>query len=193
VVEGVVTAASATFFTVNSCPPNADCPADTLTTFDIDAPDFQVALEPRFLVRVKYSITRFWACQQSLEVTALQSWGGLRNDAQWPAGALVLAIVDGGGPFADSSYTVERQALGCDVDAGRGCGGITPDEYAFVFAPKNAPDQGTVVPMGDTRLTAMRLGQPNEIAARNLRSFQTALCDDYWNFAYWLGVVSIPP
>jgi hypothetical protein len=46
--------------------------------------------------------------------------------------------------------------------------------------------------MGETKVLPLQpSGASGEVLARNLRSYQTDLCDDYWNFAYQLQWV--PP
>jgi hypothetical protein len=192
VVQGLVTDTTASWFTVDSCPPGADCPP-MLTKFDLvgGPTNIDSLVVKGDFVRVEYAISLFFACQQSLEVTALGSWGGMSNPT-WPEGMLLYAIADGGGPFPDSPYTVDRVLLGCDVDAGRGCGAIEPGDYAFSFVPSGAPDRAIRVDMGETRLTEIQLGRDIGVVARNLRSYQTWACDDYWNFAYVLNAAPLP-
>jgi hypothetical protein len=189
-LEGIVTTVSGTTFTVDSCAPNADCLPGTLTTFEVSAPGLELALVAKMAVRVEYSFTAIFGCQQSLEVTTLSTWGGLSSG--WPDGALVLAIVDGGTTFNDSPYIVGRVALGCAIDAGRGCGGPVPDEYALAFAPSGALSRATRAYMGQTILTQLEAPPGFAVIARNLRSYQTTLCDDYWNFAYYLALAPAP-
>jgi hypothetical protein len=78
-----------------------------------------------------------------------------------------------------------------DTDAGLGCGSITPDKYAFDFAPKSEPAKAVRIYMGETQTADLQpplaLGKAR---VRNLRSYQTTACDDYWNFAYYLFYVA---
>jgi hypothetical protein len=70
--------------------------------------------------------------------------------------------------------------LGCAP--GRTCNGslTDADDYAFDFS---TPGDGapTRVYMGET-VTWNSAG--TNFTVRNLRSFQTSICDDYWNWAY---------
>jgi hypothetical protein len=193
VMTGRVTTRTDSSFTIDSCPPNADCPADTLLKVEVLAPDFVMPpLGP--LVRVQYSMERFYACQQSLEVTNVQRWDGMVTPGILGE-TLALAVTDGGGPFNNSPYTVERVGLGCEVDAGRGCGGggQPPGDYAFLFSWKGDPQTRTRVEMGDTRPFDPPSAAMVTVSARNLRSYQTEACDDYWNYAYYLVAQPITP
>jgi hypothetical protein len=186
-----VTVVNPTSFGVNSCPPNvgADCPIVSYTTFVVVAPDLDLREIPLLhaLVSVRYSVTHFWACQSSIEVTSLTTWAGLTDD-RFPDGTLLLAAVDGGGPFADSPYQVDRFPLGCVADAGTGCGGISaPDDYFFVFSTKAFPEWKARVNMGETDAFNIQGSGKFALDARNLRSYETGFCDDYWNYAYYLA------
>jgi hypothetical protein len=108
-------------------------------------------------------MTGIFGCQQSLEVTSLPQWGGVPNP-QGPARTILLVVADGGGPFPDSAYTVDRIALDCDADAGRGCGAIKPDEYALVFASKISPPKTFEVRMGET--TILDIQPPDALGRR---------------------------
>ena len=136
-------------------------------------------------MRVTYSITRFHACQQALEVSTIPSWGGLQNPFQ-PSSALLLAVADGGGTFDGSPYKIDRMALGCRATT-QGCGSIKPDEYALLFTSVTSTETTFRVLMGES--LRMELGQPdvpNSWIVHNLRSYQTEYCDDYWNFAWFV-------
>ncbi len=202
VLEGVVTdvsriadaGSSAFSFTVDTGPPAADCPSDALVTFDVQGADAELPLSLESFVRIEYQIWnsfpwRRYACTAVLEVTSLPEWAGMTN----PRGSdptILLGLWDGGSPstFVDSAYSVEAIALGCNADAGRGCGSPAADDYAFRFAPKAAPERRTVVYMGETRTVDVQPpGASGTTQATNLRSFQTVVCDDYWNLSYYLS------
>jgi hypothetical protein len=187
VLQGAITEVTDTSFTLDSCPPNADC-ISRLTKFEVHAFDLRLRVDPGSFVRVEYQIGRFFSCQQALEVRSLSEWGGVVGPNVPNNDTLLFAVADGGGPFADSPYTVERFAVPCesDVDAGSGCGSVPPGNYAFAFAPKGQPEKTVRLFMGETGIVDLETGGHGIITARNLRSYQTGACDDYWNFAYYL-------
>jgi hypothetical protein len=144
----------------------------------IDAPGLDLTgVPPNAWVQVKYEFTSFRGCAQNLELTFAEAPDGSQTLPN--VGQLVLAISDGYGPFADSSYTVTHVPLGCE--SGKGCGGETPDLYALEFAAKTGGTTKARAYMGEVVLW-------NAVAvpymARNLRSYQTGACDDYLNWAY---------
>jgi hypothetical protein len=197
-LEGSVTSVTASSFTINTCPPNANCV--DLRTFKVSAPGLQVTVPKSAFVRVDYSFSQSYWCTQSLEVDSLPSWGGVANPTGMGA-VMLLAVVDGafGGSIPEGSagdasapsgsvYTVRIQALGCDADAGTGCGTVKPDEYALDFAPSAAPSRSVRVLMGQTLgIDLLQTQGPNNWHVRNLRSYQTGACDDYGNFAWFLA------
>jgi hypothetical protein len=66
-----------------------------------------------------------------------------------------------------------------------GCGGPShPDNYFFVFSSVAFPEKTTRVDMG---VFDIQNSGKFMLDARNLRSYQTDLCDDYWNYAYYLA------
>jgi hypothetical protein len=184
VLEGRITRRLANGFEIDTCGPNADCDS-LLTTVTVSAPGLDFWLPTGALVRVTYQITRFFACQQALEVSTIPTWNGLENPYQ-PNNALVLAVVDGGGTFSSSPYKVDRVALGCRPMS-QGCGGVPPDDYALVFTSTAVPERSMRVGMGQSNTIDFSPGgSVGILTVRNLRSFQTEYCDDYWNFAWFL-------
>jgi hypothetical protein len=165
----------ATSLTVEVCAA-AGCALDTLRV-EARAPGLDLSRFPRVWVRVRAAVTWFRQCQQTLEITTADPTDGSTSPA--PAGQLLLAVVDGGEAFAGAPYVVERVPLGCSSE--RACGIPAPDDYAFDFKSATAADSPLRVYMGETA-TWTSGGKP--FTVRNLRSFQTADCDDYWNWAY---------
>jgi hypothetical protein len=184
VIEGSVIRYDAEGFEIDTCAPNADC-AVSSTRFQVRANGLSFWLPQPAYVRVTYQITRFFSCQQALEVSTIPTWGGVRNP--YPANnELLLAVVDGGGTFDTSPYKIDRVQLGCRPTT-RGCGGPPPDEYALLFLPAAYPEGALRVGMGESR--RINLAGPmgtDRWVAQNLRSFQTEYCDDYWNFAWFI-------
>jgi hypothetical protein len=147
------------------------------------APGLDLTRFPQAWVRVRATVSRFFACQQSLEITTADPTDGTTPSG--PAGQLLLAVVDGGGTFAGSPYEVAHTQLGCAP--ARTCNGsaTAADDYAFDFSGPSGAGSPLRVYMGET--ATWTLGGAS-FTARNLRSFQTMACDDYWNWAYTLYV-----
>jgi hypothetical protein len=144
---------------------------------EVTAPGLDLSGIPRVDVAVKFMFGYFYACQRALEITTRtppQDAGTLV-----PAARLLLAVADGSGPFADSSYKVDLVPLGCE--SAKGCGSPAPDAYAFDFSETTGNAPRVRVFMGDV---AAWQDMGTSFLIRNLRSFQSTACDDYWNFAY---------
>jgi hypothetical protein len=175
---GRITGSDATSLVMDECGADAGCVAGSVR-LEIRAPGLDLVGFPHRWVLVKIQLARFYACQQSLEITTVDPTDG--SPAQGPAGQLLLAVVDGGGPFDGSPYKIDRVPLGCRAE--KGCGFVPPDEYAFDFSETAAARPALRVSMGETKTWAASGGS---FQVRNLRSYQSTLCDDYWNFAYTL-------
>jgi hypothetical protein len=149
---------------------------DSVAKIEIYAPGLDLSAVPHVAVRVRLAFKVFYACQQSLEIVTANPTDG---SPSLPAGQLLVAVSDGGDPFPDSPYRVERVALGCF--SAMGCGGLEPDAYALDFSFTDSGAAPTRAYMGQSVPFPSLVGA---LAARNLRSYQSAACDDYWNFAY---------
>jgi hypothetical protein len=107
----------------------------------------------------------------------------------------LLALVDGGGPLPSSTYTVSRAKLPCEFDAGPSCNGsmdVGPQAFSFAVKNGDAARPPVELRMGETReIDLQPPGALGTVVAHNLRSYQTTICDDYWNYAYYL--VGRPP
>jgi hypothetical protein len=76
-------------------------------------------------------------------------------------------------------FTVSLDDLGCPLPPDPSC--QTPATYAMDFAFENGP--AARVHQGEqAELTYM--GEPYEVY--NMRSYVTAACDDYWNYAFYV-------
>jgi hypothetical protein len=53
--------------------------------------------------------------------------------------------------------------------------------------PTAAPGRSVIVGMGQTVPIDLLQSPARTWAVRNLRSYQTEYCDDYWNFAWYLA------
>lgn len=180
--DGSVTALTRTGFTIDTCPPNADCTA-SLRTVTIDAPglDLTTLLPVGAFAHVQFALSCSWGCTKDIVVTSLPSWGGLTNPA--PAGSgIYVAANDGGQLLTDAPFKASRVKLDCPSTFIGGCG--DPGEaglYAFEFGFPNS--NAEIVTMGSTKTIAVGTGA---VTVRNLRSYETGDCDDYWNWAYWV-------
>ena len=173
---GRVTGSDATSLAVEVCAAGAGCVPNTLRV-EARAPGLDLSQFPRAWVRVRAEVSRFRVCQQTLEITTADPTDG--SPSQSPGGQLLLAVVDGGAAFAGAPYVVDRVPLGCSSE--RACGSPAPDDYAFDFKSASGADASLRVYMGETA-TWTSGGKP--FTVRNLRSFQSGDCDDYWNWAY---------
>ena len=80
----------------------------------------------------------------------------------------------------DSPFSVTATALGCD-GTDMGCG-IADDYRLDVIVSGGAAP----VYQGQTKLVHLGDAGANQtIQFRNLRSFETGWCDDYWNWGWW--------
>ena len=158
---------------------DAGCVPGTLR-IEAVAPGLDLARFPQVWVRVKATVSFFWECQQSLEITTADPTDG--SPRQGPAGQLLLAVVDGNGvAFADSPYRVAHVQLGCAPGPVCNDRASDADDYAFDFSSPGDTGAPTRVYMSET-VTWKSAGA--NFTVRNLRSFQTSVCDDYWNWAY---------
>lgn len=69
---------------------------------------------------------------------------------------------------------------------GHGCGGLNPpDDYAFVFTPTSGEASLTLT-TGNSGTLAITTapGLLQHPFVRDLRSYPTTLCDDYWNWVW---------
>jgi len=174
-VNGQVVKSSGDTFVLDSCPPNADCMAMHNV---IQIGGVPLGLPMGTFVKVKYALNPAWGgCTKELSIRNLPEWGGEKNPVIGDSG-LWFAGVDGQKQHPDAPFSVSTIALGCNPGA-PSCGGVA-DDFAFSFSV-GPGDPGTVVYMGQTT-TVMG---PQAMAVRNLRSFESGACDDYWNWAWW--------
>jgi hypothetical protein len=183
---GKIKSSSAGQLVMDLCEPGQSCVADGLRV-EVEAPGLDLTGVPHVWAKLNFQSNFFFYCQLSLQIITANPPDDSPPDG--PAGRLLLAVVDGGGTLPDSPYLVERARLGCS--SARACGSPAPDEYAFEFSAGVADGRPPVrVYMGETT-TWMNEGVT--FAVRNLRSFQGAACDDYWNFAYFIAPMGVQP
>lgn len=177
-LRGTITGGDASTLVIDACDSSQSCVPSSIR-IEIDAPGLDLTSVPRVGVEIKFEFTFFRTCQQSLEITTTDSVDGSASAV--PAGQLLLAVVDGGLPLTGSPYRVDRVPLGCF--SAKGCGSPVPDVYAFDFSMASVSGSTIRVYMGETNpwTTGGR-----SYRVRNLRSFQSTVCDDYWNFAHYI-------
>jgi hypothetical protein len=181
---GKIKSGSAGQLVMDLCERGQSCVADGLRV-EVEAPGLDLTNVPHVWAELNFQAHFFFYCQLSLQIITANPPDDSPPDG--PAGRLLLAVVDGGGTLTDSPYLVERVRLGCS--SARGCGSPAPDEYAFQFSAA-AGSPPLRVHMGET---ATWMNDGMTFAIRNLRSFQGTVCDDYWNFAYFIAPMGVQP
>jgi hypothetical protein len=181
-LDGVVVSTWPEGFSLDTCPPNMDCGFSLVYDVWISAPGLSYFVFEGQLVQLDVMVDFPWGCSQTLMVRNLPEWNGLAS----PAGSAPTLVVAGsdGAPttVGDAPFGVFPVALGC-VGVDQGCG--IEDDYRLDF---QTLDGFEPIYQGETRELALPSG-PNAVQwglARNLRSFETGWCDDYWNWAYWV-------
>jgi hypothetical protein len=144
----------------------------------VAAPGIDLRAMPHVWAQVRFQQDAFWGCHQAVEVTTADPTDG--SPAEGAPGQLLLAVGDGREPITGAPYQMNRVRLGCS--SASGCGGPAPDEYLFEVSAAGSASP-TPVYMGQT---VDWQGVGRQVSVRNLRSFQTTACDDYWNFAYYI-------
>jgi hypothetical protein len=172
-ISGWVSAADATSFAVDTCVSGSGCATETYQ-FAVEAPALSLALPIGRRVSVSWSIEAYWGCTQSLVVADAAS------TALWFAGT--DGLID---PALPKPFSVATTAVSCsDPSQSDGCGGMLPGDYAFVFTPLSGAPSLTLA-TGQTGTLALTVDTVQHLTVNNLRSYQTELCDDYGNWAWW--------
>lgn len=179
VFQAAIVESNGNDYTLDACPPNADC-MPSLYKLSISAPGLYSYIPVGAYVQVSVHVYQPWGCEHALQVKNLPSWGGLPNpyyadDRVWFIGADGSATT-----FGDTPFTIGREGLGCYPNQ-PGCG-QTPDDYRLVF---DGGDQALVLGMGEAGTLTLPTPFWQYFEVHNLRSFETGMCDDYWNWAYF--------
>ena len=187
VISGRVTAVVDSELSVDTCQPGADC-MPTVYRFAIEAPGLSVTVPLGRKVTVGWWINVGpWSCARALVVSdgASTDAGAATPAPLWLAGADSLVS-----PQLPLPFSVAQQELFCNPNPslGQGCGGnvVPPDDYAFQFTPQSA-DPPLSVATGQTGTLVLTVGANavQHLTVRSLRSYQTQMCDDYGNWAWW--------
>jgi hypothetical protein len=187
-VSGWIKEVDARAFSLDSCGTGTGCSPEVYG-FTLDAPGLSATLSLGRQVTVSWQVSSIVgrACLQELVVN-----DGLPSDVasgMWPP--LWLAGADSTlQPSMPVPFSVAPRALFCNPNptGTHACGGtLPPDDYALVFTPATG-EQPLSLAAGNTGTLAVTtaLGLQH-LTVHNLRSYQTANCDDYWNWAWWVA------
>lgn len=172
-------------FTLESCPPNVDCGGPMLSKVSVSAPGLYPYAPQGAFIELRMRVDQPWGCMNAIQIKNLPVWAGVPNP--YPGSQLWLVAADGEPmTFDDTPFAVETEALGCYPDEPPQCD--IHEDYTFRFRDVDEPGNAIVVPMGETfgYWTLTSGAQSETLAIRNLRSFSSGWCDDYWNWAYWV-------
>jgi hypothetical protein len=179
---------------VQTCAPNGSC-ASEIVPIEIETttavPDIPIGVGS--IVSVGYHLGVDYGCAQLLTIDNVSNWGGLTNTVRSQPGHLLVA--SDGTPPPNDGDPPQRFASGPSVyvarvpkhcpDTGVGCGWILADNYDLrFFQDPTQPGAGIVVHAGDS--PAMWDAAGERVFLVDLRSYQTTICDDYKNWAFWL-------
>lgn len=178
-LQGEIVAVEGETFTIDSCPPNADC-LPILSRVTVSGAGFYMPLWTGVFVELEMMVDFPWGCSSLIEVRNLPVWGGVENpygadDSVW------FAASDGTPATLETSdIQINPLPLGCYPGQEDECG--VPEDYVLQFQSRT--DGSAVdVPMGQIGQFA---ADGQWLSAKNLRSYETGYCDDYWNWAYWV-------
>ncbi|MCC6522073.1 MAG: hypothetical protein IT373_05380 [Polyangiaceae bacterium] len=180
VFDAVVLDAAENSLALDACPPNADC-TNTEYKLSFSAPGLYSYIPVGTFVEVSVHVYQPWGCEHALQIKNLPSWGGVANP-YYPDDRVWLVAADGAlTTFPGTPFAIEAEALGCYPNEPPGCG--IHDDYRLVFVPPGA--QPVALGMGETGSLWFPSQYPQYFDVRNLRSYETGWCDDYWNWAYF--------
>jgi hypothetical protein len=167
-------------FVLDTCPPNADCMASFMTV-SVAAKGLELWVPMNAFVEVEHVLQGAWGfCTSRSSVRNVPSWGGMKNTVSGST-QVYFAGTEGQLQHSGAPFAVKSVPLGCG--GGPSCG-QPADDYALSFnVGPGAP--GKLVKMG-TQTTLMT---PMPMTVRNLRSFVSGMCDDYWDWAWWAAWV----
>ncbi len=180
-LKGVVTGASATQFTIDTCVAQDACDPGVYT-FTVDVPGLALTVPVGRRVRVQWQIAVFWGCT---------SWLAVSDDTPDLTGT--VWFVGNGGfqkPPFDLPFDVGLDQLDCRLpaDAYRtSCSGALTGDYAFRFSSRYG--SASSLTLGTTESGSFTFqnsaGLMQSLAVHCLQAFQTVMCDDYWSWDFW--------
>jgi len=184
-INGHVIECSASEVVVDTCDPSAGC-APTLYRLAAVAPGLSLSIPVGREVSVVWSFRGGWGNPQQVAILdrgSTSTTDGSRAIWLWAADPSSDGEVAG-------LFRVETRALFCNPSPGTGhsCGGLDfpPDDYAFRFSAVSGGAEVTLATgQTGTLLITTTSGQQQHLTVHNLRSYQSEMCDDYWNWAWW--------
>jgi hypothetical protein len=171
-------------YVLNTCPPDANC-LPTKEVLQLSAPGLALEIPPGALIQVTVNVSVPWGCEHHIHIKNLPSWGGLLNP-YIKDDRMILDASDGSPfPVQGSPIWTETVGLGCYPDAPPGCS--IKEDYVLRFFQLGNDGNDVSVPMGTTAAWQILIPDGQyPVKARNLRSFETGNCDDYWNWGYYV-------
>ncbi|AUX39717.1 uncharacterized protein SOCE26_011120 [Sorangium cellulosum] len=181
VLQGQVVEVGDTSVLIESCPPDHDC-VPMRSKLSLSEPGLLLAVTEGALVELRMFAETPMGCGARLLLMNLPSWGGIDNPVD-PSSALLLAAADGlDTTFPESPFLLYKE-LGCTTEFE----GSRHEVYLFRFMEADLPDaRGVFVPQGEERVWASSSSALGSLRIRNLRSYESGLPDDFWNWAYWI-------
>jgi len=169
--------------TLDACPPNADC-LPWIYKLQFAAPYLYNVIPLNAFVRVSVAVDVPWGCAHAVSVVNVPEWGGYPNPVS-PDPVLWLAGADGTYAAAPNSpFSVEAQALGCYPNEEPGCG--KKEDYVLWFKSPNTSEVLDVHMGQEREWVQAGYGGAHVLTVKNLRSYETGWCDDYWNWGYFI-------
>ncbi len=184
---------------INTCSSSNGCTTE-LVQLDIgttiSTPDINIPVGT--LVAVDYHLGVSFGCGQSVAINQIGPQGRAGDSGALDNGLLLWAS-DGFIPGSVSEVVMSAQAdaqpniyVARELDScgtvTSGCGAIPVADYALkFFQDVYKPDTGVTVRMGYPATAWSISGHAVNIV--NLRSYQTNICDDYWNWSYWMSAM----
>jgi len=184
-IDGQVLSSDSSSLLLDSCPPNADC-MPMASKFNFNAPGLLLSVPQGAFVKIRLMVAHPWGCTQQIEITSLAEWGGVKNP-MGPQKLIYLSAADGvAETVPGSDILVHKQPLGC-INNGPDCGGGPADMYTLYFGAIWQSSLGTPVAMGNTAYWPFKGPDADQMLfVRNLRSYSTGMCDDYFNWAWFV-------
>lgn len=183
-MAGPIVAVDAASFSIEGCPDGSACLRSEIDRFTVEAPglDLTQSIKVGALAHVSFDRHCPWGCVTNITVKSLADFQGATNP--YPAASgIYLAANDGGGTPSDVPYDIQQMQQSCPNPFQEGgCGGTLPTGLYLLRFTSPSTQAPLDVPMGKTRWLKVGRGW---LQVRNLRSYNTGWCDDYWEWAHW--------